>query len=44
MSTAPINPECAQGKHDNCTGEAWDDDLDCLTDCLCMCHDENNGE
>lgn len=44
MSTAPTNPECKQGKHDNCTEEAWDDALDCLTDCLCMCHDENNGE
>lgn len=43
-NTAPTNPECKQGKHDNCTEEAWDDALDCLTDCLCMCHDENNGE
>ena len=43
-NTAPTNPECKQGKHGNCTEEAWDDDLDCLTACLCMCHDENNGE
>lgn len=24
----PVCPECRAGKHVNCTGEAWDDELD----------------
>jgi hypothetical protein len=30
-------PECQQGKHQNCTRQAWDDVIDGLTDCLCIC-------
>jgi hypothetical protein len=33
-----INPDCLDGKHAACSGTAWSDDLDVLTDCLCDCH------
>jgi RecJ-like exonuclease len=28
-------PDCEQGKHANCTGEAWDNDTDAPTACPC---------
>ena len=28
-------PDCEQGKHSNCTGEAWDNDTDAPTVCPC---------
>lgn len=34
----PICPECEQGKHGNCDGTAWDDELDELTTCRCNDH------
>lgn len=34
----PINPECRDGKHLNCGGDAWDDHTDAPTDCECHCH------
>jgi hypothetical protein len=34
-SSAPICPECEQGKHPNCNGEAWDSVTDSITDCKC---------
>lgn len=30
-----VCPECAQGKHRNCDGNAWDPSLDELTGCTC---------
>lgn len=30
-----ICPECRAGKHDNCDGYAWDDDLDAMSTCRC---------
>ena len=33
-----MNPECRDGKHPNCDGQAWDDDADELTACRCSCH------
>lgn len=30
-----VCPECAQGKHRNCNGEAWDDVKDEVTTCDC---------
>lgn len=33
--TAHICPECRNGKHVNCVGTAWDDDLDVAVDCEC---------
>lgn len=32
---AHVCPECEQGKHDNCNGDAWDDQADELTSCDC---------
>lgn len=36
---APICPECAAGKHDNCDGTAWDTDADQSTRCACAAAD-----
>lgn len=33
-----MNPECREGKHRNCWGEAWDLEADDVTDCSCDCH------
>lgn len=30
-----ICPECANGKHPNCTGWAIDAETDCVVDCAC---------
>jgi hypothetical protein len=36
VNGAPIwCPECIQGKHQNCTGQAWDFDTDTPTRCEC---------
>ena len=32
------SPECDQGKHANCHGDAWDAYRDCLSVCECPCH------
>lgn len=34
-----ICPECAQGKHVNCDGTAWDNALD--QEVPCACHDDD---
>lgn len=34
----PLNPDCEQGKHRACAGDAWDEVDDELTDCSCECH------
>lgn len=31
-----ICPECVAGKHYNCDGSAWDDELDEVTTCECQ--------
>jgi hypothetical protein len=36
----PINPDCLAGKHHVCPGDAWDDDADEPTECVCECHVE----
>jgi hypothetical protein len=33
-----MNPECRDGKHDNCSGTGIDLDLDIFTNCPCPCH------
>lgn len=41
MTTAtllPLNPECAQGKHQNCNEYTWDDSADQAGPCPCVCH------
>lgn len=35
---ATLNPECQQGKHRNCNGCGWDEDIDEVADCPCLCH------
>lgn|GEM_PF-2094474 len=32
------SPDCAQGKHRACSGDAWDEATDDPTDCSCECH------
>lgn len=41
MANFHVNPECRDGKHLNCGGDAWDDAKDRLTDCECFCHNED---
>lgn len=31
------NPDCVQGKHSSCAGDAWDNTLDERIDCMCGC-------
>jgi len=33
-----MSPDCMNGKHRGCNGEAWDLHDDELTDCDCDCH------
>ncbi|GAA2577652.1 hypothetical protein GCM10009862_16200 [Microbacterium binotii] len=35
-----IDPDCRDGKHRACLGNAWDDENDKPTDCGCPCHVE----
>ena len=35
LMTVRSCPDCEQGKHSNCTGEAWDNDTDAPTVCPC---------
>lgn len=37
-----INPECVQEKHENCDGNAWDEDAGILVACQCSCHDSSS--
>lgn len=34
-----LNPDCWAGKHRACAGDAWDEEQQVLTGCLCPCHD-----
>ena len=38
MTPMPYNPDCAQGKHRACAGDAWDFELDEPATCACGCH------
>lgn len=33
----PVSPDCAQGKHVACSGDAWDDEADGPAACSCNC-------
>lgn len=35
QGVAAICPECRNGKHQNCDGQAWDEEADELTVCEC---------
>lgn len=41
MST-PMNPDCRDGKHRACAGDAWDEVADVATPCACPCHGEHD--
>ncbi len=34
-----LNPDCRQGKHAACRGDAWDDTTDAPVTCACGCHE-----
>jgi hypothetical protein len=34
---ARLSPDCAQGKHTACSGDAWDDEADAPAACECNC-------
>lgn len=36
-----IEPDCRDGKHRNCSGDAWDTEADAYVDCPCECHKAN---
>lgn len=39
MTAESISPDCrTPGKHKACSGDAWDDERDVLTQCACECH------
>lgn len=38
MRAMPYSPDCAQGKHKACLGDAWDFDADVRAACACGCH------
>jgi hypothetical protein len=33
----PVSPDCRDGNHGKCNGDAWDLVLDTLLDCYCPC-------
>jgi hypothetical protein len=35
-----MNPDCRDGKHQSCSGDGWDVDLDQPAHCPCTCHKE----
>lgn len=37
-SAAVLSPDCEQGKHKACTGDAWDFAVDEPRRCECSCH------
>ena len=39
MSALPISPDCGQGKHRACTGDAWHPVRDEPHPCVCNCHE-----
>jgi hypothetical protein len=37
MNDKPICPECRDGKHAACIGDAWDPKTDAIVPCICRC-------
>jgi hypothetical protein len=33
----PVSPDCRDGNHTKCDGQAWDEDRDELAGCRCKC-------
>lgn len=40
MTEMMLSPDCRDGNHQKCNGDAWDLEADGITDCRCGCHDE----
>jgi hypothetical protein len=40
--TGPLNPDCRDGKHATCHGDAWDVERDEECPCGCPCHEGGN--
>lgn len=40
MTPTPLSPDCRDGNHHKCDGQAWDDTEDALVSCGCACHIE----
>jgi hypothetical protein len=38
-AVAHINPDCREGKHRACRGDAWSMSADRPMDCVCPCHE-----
>jgi hypothetical protein len=38
----PMNPDCVNGKHHACRGDAWDLSADAPAECACDCHKEGH--
>lgn len=38
---APLGPDCRDGKHPACTGDAIDEHTDQITTCTCTCHERS---
>lgn len=43
-TNVPINPECAQGKHENCDTRALNESTDEIVTCGCGCHETGHDE
>lgn len=39
-TNGPLNPDCRDGKHRACNGDAWDMAKDAPAECACTCHVE----
>lgn len=37
------NPDCRDGKHRACAGDAWDYETDQRVWCRCKCHDKEDA-
>lgn len=37
-----MNPDCRDGKHSSCNGVGYDETLDLLRPCPCICHDPSH--
>jgi len=44
MTEMMLSPDCRDGNHQKCNGDAWDLEADGITDCRCGCHDERPYE
>lgn len=43
LPTAALSPDCRDGKHRACRGDAWSKELDAPTACACYCHERTSA-